>query len=53
MQGISVDAQERTVRVEADVRWTDVLPRTAQFGLAPTVGSAPNVASSGTPSAAG
>ncbi|MFI6488865.1 FAD-binding oxidoreductase [Streptomyces sp. NPDC050564] len=43
MGRISVDAQERTVRVEAGVRWSDVLPRTAEFGLAPIVGSAPNV----------
>lgn len=43
MQRISVDPQERTVRVEAGVRWRDVLPRTAEFGLAPIVGSAPDV----------
>ncbi|MFJ7495100.1 FAD-binding protein [Streptomyces sp. NPDC097727] len=43
MQGIVVDAQENTVRVEPGVRWTDVLPRTAEVGLAPIVGSAPNV----------
>ncbi|WP_331737653.1 FAD-binding oxidoreductase [Streptomyces sp. NBC_00019] len=43
MQSIVVDAQESTVRVEAGVRWRDVLPRTAEFGLAPIVGSAPDV----------
>ncbi|MFF4902774.1 FAD-binding protein [Streptomyces sp. NPDC001068] len=43
MKGISVDARNRTVRVEAGVCWSEVLPRTAEFGLAPVVGSAPNV----------
>ncbi|WP_372346717.1 FAD-binding oxidoreductase [Streptomyces sp. KL116D] len=43
MRGIHVDAQARTVRVEAGVRWTDVLPRAAESGLAPVVGSAPDV----------
>lgn len=43
MKGIQVDAENRTVRVEAGVRWSEVLPRTAQFGLAPVVGSAPEV----------
>ncbi|MET7520600.1 FAD-dependent oxidoreductase [Streptomyces sp. NPDC005480] len=43
MKGIHLDAQERTVRVEAGVRWTEVLPRAAEFGLAPVAGSAPDV----------
>ncbi|MFG2356881.1 FAD-binding protein [Streptomyces sp. NPDC048521] len=43
MQGVFVDAQAQTVRVEAGVRWSDVLPHTAKFGLAPIVGSAPDV----------
>ncbi|MFJ5035795.1 FAD-binding protein [Streptomyces sp. NPDC088560] len=43
MRRISVDAQAHSVRVEAGVRWRDVLPRTAEFGLAPIVGSAPDV----------
>ncbi|MFJ5036188.1 FAD-binding protein [Streptomyces sp. NPDC088560] len=43
MQRITVNAEERTVRVEAGVRWRDVLPRTAESGLAPLVGSAPDV----------
>lgn len=43
MAGISVDPRNRTVRVEAGVRWSEVLPRTAEFGLAPAVGSAPGV----------
>ncbi|MET9149032.1 FAD-binding oxidoreductase [Streptomyces sp. NPDC004042] len=43
MTYLSVDAQARTVRAEAGVRWRDVLPRTAEFGLAPLAGSAPDV----------
>ncbi|MGW4600292.1 FAD-binding protein [Streptomyces sp. NPDC004457] len=43
MRGVVVDERERLVRVEAGVRWDDVLPRTAEHGLAPLVGSAPGV----------
>ncbi|MFG1663929.1 FAD-binding protein [Streptomyces sp. Y7] len=43
MKGVSVDERNRTARVEAGVRWSEVLPRTAEFGLAPIVGSAPEV----------
>ncbi|SEG92088.1 FAD/FMN-containing dehydrogenase [Actinacidiphila yanglinensis] len=43
MAGISVDAAARTVRVEAGVRWRDVLPRVAEAGLAVLAGSAPDV----------
>ncbi|MGI5513756.1 FAD-binding oxidoreductase [Streptomyces sp. CA-106131] len=43
MKGISVNAEERTVRVEAGVHWSEVLPRTAEHGLAPVSGSAPEV----------
>ncbi|MGW1626411.1 FAD-binding protein [Streptomyces sp. NPDC002172] len=43
MKDMSVDARNRTVSVDAGVRWSDVLPRTAEFGLAPVVGSAPDV----------
>ncbi|MGW3498647.1 FAD-binding protein [Streptomyces sp. NPDC001020] len=43
MKRISVDPQQHTVRVDAGVRWRDVLPCTAEFGLAPIVGSAPDV----------
>ncbi|WEP00951.2 FAD-binding oxidoreductase (plasmid) [Streptomyces sp. FXJ1.172] len=43
MKGLSVDVHNRIVRVEAGVRWRDVLPRAAEFGLAPLVGSAPDV----------
>ncbi|MFE6888472.1 FAD-binding oxidoreductase [Streptomyces sp. NPDC057694] len=43
MNAVSVDARRRTVRAGAGVRWHDVLPRTAEFGLAPLAGSAPGV----------
>ncbi len=43
MRDLVVDAGERSVRVGPGVRWTDVVPRAAEHGLAPIVGSAPNV----------
>ncbi|SEO71771.1 FAD/FMN-containing dehydrogenase [Actinacidiphila rubida] len=43
MRALDVDARERTVRAEPGVRWSDVLPRTAESGLAPLAGSAPDV----------
>ncbi|MEU1600195.1 FAD-binding oxidoreductase [Streptomyces sp. NPDC005708] len=43
MKDIAVDAEERTVRVGAGVRWSEVLPLTAEHGLAPVSGSAPEV----------
>ncbi|KUN18596.1 FAD-dependent oxygenase [Streptomyces antibioticus] len=43
MKGMSVDAQYGTVTVQAGVRWSEVLPRAAEAGLAPIVGSAPEV----------
>ncbi|MBW8707047.1 Mitomycin radical oxidase [Streptomyces sp. MBT84] len=43
MKGISVNAEERTVRAEAGVRWSEVLPRAGEHGLAPVSGSAPEV----------
>ncbi|WP_320779347.1 FAD-binding oxidoreductase [Streptomyces sp. CRN 30] len=43
MRDIVVDAEQRTVRVGPGMRWTDVVPRVAEHGLAPLVGSAPNV----------
>ncbi|MFJ4622357.1 FAD-binding protein [Streptomyces sp. NPDC088812] len=43
MRGLVVDERERTVRAEPGVRWTDVIPRAAEHGLAPIVGSAPDV----------
>ncbi|WP_121715580.1 FAD-binding oxidoreductase [Streptomyces sp. E5N91] len=43
MKGVEVDAEKRTVRVEAGVRWREVLPHLAEAGLAALVGSAPDV----------
>lgn len=43
MRGLSVDPRTRTTRVAAGLRWSEVLPRTAALGLAPIIGSAPEV----------
>lgn len=43
MNGHRVDAERRTVRLEAGVLWQDVIPTAAEHGLAPLSGSAPFV----------
>ncbi|MFI0907263.1 FAD-binding oxidoreductase [Streptomyces sioyaensis] len=43
MTGIEVDAEHRTVRIEAGARWGQVIEKTAPHGLAPLNGSAPHV----------
>ncbi|MFD3450699.1 FAD-binding oxidoreductase [Streptomyces sp. NPDC058691] len=43
MTDIVVDGRAATATVGAGVRWTDALSATAKHGLAPIVGSAPNV----------
>ncbi|MEV0175544.1 FAD-binding oxidoreductase [Streptomyces sp. NPDC050803] len=43
MRRVVVDERQRTVRAEPGVLWRDVLPLTAEFGLAPLAGSAPDV----------
>lgn len=43
MKRMSVDVEARTVNAEAGLRWSEVLPRTAELGLAPIAGSAPEV----------
>ncbi|MCX4823079.1 FAD-binding oxidoreductase [Streptomyces sp. NBC_01142] len=43
MDGVRVDAGARTVRVEAGVRWGQVVAAAAEHGLAPLNGSAPGV----------
>ncbi|MFE2546264.1 FAD-binding protein [Actinacidiphila glaucinigra] len=43
MHRIAIHPENRLVQVEPGVRWRDVLPLTAEFGLAPIVGSAPDV----------
>ncbi|MFI9251690.1 FAD-binding oxidoreductase [Streptomyces sp. NPDC053069] len=43
MNGIGVDPGARTVRVQAGVRWGQVVAATEPYGLAPLNGSAPSV----------
>lgn len=43
MASVHVDAEARTVRVEAGVIWKQVLDQATQYGLAPLLGSSPHV----------
>ncbi|MDC2953479.1 FAD-binding oxidoreductase [Streptomyces gilvifuscus] len=43
MDGVTVDAGARTVRVQAGVRWGQVVAAAEPYGLAPLNGSAPDV----------
>ncbi|SEG69382.1 FAD/FMN-containing dehydrogenase [Thermomonospora echinospora] len=43
MQGVEIDPQARTARVEAGVRWESVVQAAAGHGLAALCGSAPSV----------
>ncbi|MFJ3927289.1 FAD-binding oxidoreductase [Streptomyces sp. NPDC090022] len=43
LDAITVDAEARTARIEAGVRWEQVVERTAPHGLAPLSGSAGHV----------
>lgn len=43
MTGVSVDVPRRTARVEAGVRWGQVVDEAAKVGLAPLAGSSPQV----------
>ncbi|MEV6373511.1 FAD-binding oxidoreductase [Micromonospora musae] len=43
MQGVVVDADNRSARVEAGVDWATTMAETAKFGLAPLSGSAATV----------
>ncbi|OLZ65823.1 FAD-linked oxidoreductase [Streptomyces sp. IMTB 2501] len=43
LDGITVDAEARTVRVQAGVRWGQVVAAAEPYGLAPLNGSAPSV----------
>jgi len=43
MDGVTVDAGARTARVQAGVRWGQVIEAAAPYGLAPLNGSAPGV----------
>ncbi|MET0467793.1 MAG: FAD-binding oxidoreductase [Aeromicrobium sp.] len=43
MAGVEVDAEQRTARVGAGTRWSEVVEAAAPHGLAPLCGSAPHV----------
>jgi hypothetical protein len=43
MDGVSIDAQARTARIEAGTRWARVIELASPYGLAPLSGSAPHV----------
>jgi FAD/FMN-containing dehydrogenase len=47
MDGVTVDADQRTAWIEAGTRWRQVLEHTAGHGLAPLNGSSPNVGAVG------
>ncbi len=47
MKGIQVDVETRTARIEAGVKWGEVLAQTQPFGLAPLLGSSPDVGAIG------
>ncbi|WP_157155484.1 FAD-binding oxidoreductase [Diaminobutyricimonas sp. LJ205] len=43
LRSLEVDPDQRTARVDAGVRWTEVIESAARFGLAPPSGSYPGV----------
>ncbi|MEV6285166.1 FAD-binding oxidoreductase [Kribbella sp. NPDC051770] len=43
MTGLTIDAERRTARAEAGVRWGQVVEEAAEAGLAPLAGSSPTV----------
>jgi FAD/FMN-containing dehydrogenase len=43
MQGVQIDPERRTARVEAGVRWRSVVAAAHEYGLAPLNGAAPHV----------
>jgi hypothetical protein len=43
MQGISIDPERRLARAEAGVTWESLIPRAAEYGLAPLSGSSSTV----------
>ena len=47
MKSIRVDVESRTVRIEAGVKWGEVLAETQPHGLAPLLGSSPDVGAIG------
>jgi FAD/FMN-containing dehydrogenase len=47
MTGLSIDAAARTARIEAGVRWGQVIAEAAKYDLAPLHGSSPSVGAVG------
>jgi len=47
MSGVTIDSEDRTVRIEPGVRWGQVITEASAFGLAPMNGSTPTVGSIG------
>ncbi len=47
MQGVSIDAANRTATLQAGVQWGPVLEEAQRFGLAPLLGSSPTVGAVG------
>jgi FAD binding domain/Berberine and berberine like len=47
MDGLTVDAERRTVRIEPGVRWGQAIQELSAFGLAPMNGSSPSVGAIG------
>ncbi|MFG2071508.1 FAD-binding oxidoreductase [Nonomuraea maritima] len=43
LRGVTVDAEARTARIEAGVRWADAVAEITKYGLAPLNGAAPGV----------
>jgi len=43
LTGVTIDPHARTARIEAGVRWQDVIDKAAVYGLAPMAGSSPTV----------
>jgi len=43
LSGVTIDPHARTARIEAGVRWQQVIDKAAVYGLAPIAGSAPAV----------
>jgi FAD/FMN-containing dehydrogenase len=47
MTGVSIDRQNQTARIEGGAKWGHVLPKAQEAGLAPLLGSSPDVGAVG------
>ncbi len=47
LTGLTIDPETRIARIGAGHRWSDVIPESAAYGLAPVVGSSANVSAVG------